>query len=133
MGKDDFIDQVDHFHGDIERFFQNFLHPNYPLHLLSGGRWRPLADIYETRDRLVIKIELPGMDQKDISVAVEGNQLRVSGLRDHLKDPGVTYHQMEIDCGAFERTFVLPLSMSERNVEAEYREGFLFITICRGA
>jgi HSP20 family protein len=133
MRKKDFINPVDPFHRDLERFFQNFFHPNHPIHLLSGGSWSPLADIYEKGGHLVIKMELPGMSQKNISVSIEGNKLRVRGMRDHEREPGVTYHQMEINYGPFERCLVLPVSMHEGNVSAEYREGFLYITVRRGA
>lgn len=129
--KDDLLSDVGQFHREIERFFYGLFqsHPAYPV--LSEGKWRPPADVYEREGQWVIKVELPGLRQKDITVALEGHTLRVRGVRRHLQESCVTYHQMEINYGDFERSFALPHAVPEGSVSAEYRDGFLYIAIPR--
>ncbi|MBI4714497.1 MAG: Hsp20/alpha crystallin family protein [Nitrospirae bacterium] len=129
MRNDDFIGEVDRFHREIERFFSGFFSPHHPLHLLSEGKWRPPTDVYEVGDKLVFKMELAGVAGEGISVSVEDRTLRVRGVRKHAADSGVTYHQMEINYGEFERSMVLPETRDAKNVQAEYKEGFLYVTI----
>jgi HSP20 family protein len=123
---------MDRFHAEIEKLFYGLFTPANPLQLLYEGTWRPLMDVYELGKNLVVKMELPGVNQADISVVAEGRKLSVRGIRKHPNETGMTYHQMEINYGEFERILVLPDLMHEKDVKVEYREGFLYIIIPRG-
>src|SRR3990172_7903153 len=106
MRRDDFndlVDQMDRFHVEIEKLFYGLFTPAHPLHLLYEGKWCPLTDVYELGKNLVVKMELPGVNQADISVVAEGKKLWVRGSRKHPNETGMTYHQMEINYGEFER------------------------------
>jgi HSP20 family protein len=105
--------------------------------LESGGEdpasmavWNPPVDIYETDNEVVVRVELPGMDQKDIDVRLDNNVLTIKGERkmdQHVKDEA--YHRVETIYGAFVRSFTLPTTVDSDNVKAEYRNGILAITL----
>ena len=94
--------------------------------------WQPLVDIYEQDDTVVIVVELPGVDKEEIDVTIEHEILRITGMRPkRIPDATQHVHQMEIPYGRFTRLVKLPASSNVDNVEAEYSEGYLTITIPR--
>ena len=95
-----------------------------------GDEWSPAVDIYEDADGVVIKVELPEMDMKDIDVKIEDNTLRVRGERKLEKeDKKANYHRIERYYGAFSRTFTLPTTVDQEKVKASYDRGILKITL----
>ena len=95
-----------------------------------GDEWSPAVDIYEDADGVVIKVELPEMDMKDIDVKIEDNTLRVRGERKLEKeDKKANYHRIERYYGAFSRTFTLPTTVDQEKVKASYDRGVLKITL----
>ncbi len=92
--------------------------------------WHPLADIYRTREGWAIKVELAGVRQQDISITVEGTQLRISGIRhDWCCKEGWSYYMMEIPYSRFERTIDLPCRLDCVDISVEYNEGLLLLFI----
>lgn len=88
--------------------------------------WHPPTDVYETDDFLVVKMEIAGMRDEDLEVAVQGNLLMVSGSRsDSLERKA--YYQMEIPFGRFSVGIELPVPVNSENASAEYKDGFLTI------
>jgi HSP20 family protein len=88
--------------------------------------WAPAVDIYETESELVVKADLPDLEDKDIDVRVENNTLTIRGERKFEKD--VTednYLRIERSYGSFMRSFSLPNTVSSENIQAEYRNGVL--------
>ena len=97
---------------------------------LKEGIWQPLVDIYETADSIVIKAELPDVDQKDIDVLIEENTLTLKGER--RQDGEVkkeNYHRIERYFGTFQRTFSLPATIDQENVDAICEKGVITITL----
>jgi HSP20 family protein len=97
---------------------------------LEEGVWSPLVDIYETAEKLVIKVELPGLSSEDVNVRVENNVLTLRGER--KRDTAVSkeaYHLIERSYGHFRRSFVLPDNVDREQVQAKFRDGVLFIAI----
>ena len=88
--------------------------------------WSPPADVYETDQSFVIKVEIAGMRDEDFEVAVENNILMISGYRPDQTERRA-YHQMEIMFGKFELTFELPTHIEMENATAQYKDGFLMI------
>lgn len=92
--------------------------------------WFPLADVYESDKEFVVKVELPGVDPKDVDVRIEQNHLTVRGERrsenSHDKDD---YHRIERHFGAFSRTLALPLSVDADKTHAGFKAGVLEITL----
>lgn len=88
--------------------------------------WHPPTDVYETDDNFVVKMEIAGMRDEDLEVAVQGNLLMVSGSRsDSLERKA--YYQMEIPFGRFSVGIELPIPVNIENASAEYKDGFLTI------
>ncbi len=97
---------------------------------LREGIWQPPVDIFEDEDSVVIKAELPGVDQKDIEVKIEDNTLTLRGERKH--DQSIkkeNYHRLERYYGAFQRSFSLPLSIAQDRIKASCDRGILTITL----
>jgi HSP20 family protein len=91
----------------------------------------PATDVYAKDGRLVVKLELPGLDPAtDISVTLVEGDLVVRGERkrtDEVKDEA--YYRMETSYGMFERRIPLPGGVAPKDIEAEYKEGILEIQV----
>lgn len=96
----------------------------------SVGAWTPVADVYETADRLVFSLELPGLTQSDIDLRIEAAELVVQGERTMEREqPGEQFHRVERAYGKFVRRFPLGAEVDRQRVEAVYRDGVLRITL----
>jgi HSP20 family protein len=88
--------------------------------------WAPPVDIYETENELVIKADLPDLEEKDIDVRVENNLMTIRGERKFEKDINEdNYLRVERAYGPFTRSFSLPNTVSPESIRAEYRNGVL--------
>lgn len=97
---------------------------------LKEGIWQPSVDIYETEDSIVIKAELPDVNQKDIEVRIEDSTLILKGERKHEGDvKKENYHRIERYFGTFQRSFSLPTTVQQDNVSATCERGVLTITL----
>ena len=97
---------------------------------IKEGLWQPAVDIYETADSIVIKAELPDVDQKDIDVRIEESTLILKGERKHADEVvKENYHRIERYFGAFQRSFSLPTSVDQEKVEANCEKGILTIIL----
>jgi HSP20 family protein len=91
--------------------------------------WMPTADIYESDSELVVKLDLPGVEAKNVDVRVENNILTVRGERNfEYKQNGESYHRVERSYGAFARSFELSTSVDADKIRATYNAGVLSIT-----
>lgn len=90
--------------------------------------WNPPTDVYETEQNLIIKVEVGGMRDEDFDVAVEKNILMIAGSRPDQSERRA-YHQMEIMYGKFEIAIQLPTDIDMDQSHAEYKDGFLTITL----
>jgi HSP20 family protein len=100
----------------------------------SSRAWIPPTDVFETDQSIVVRMEIAGVAEEDIEVKVSDNFLVVRGRRLHAPlAKNENYHLMEIHYGPFERVFRLPDGMELRDVTAVLRDGFLTVTIPRGA
>lgn len=88
------------------------------------SNWVPSVDIYETDKSIVLKVELPGVDPKDIEAQIDGNTLHLRGERKpERKDD--RYVLLDRSCGHFARSFPLPSSIETDKVNAEFNNGIL--------
>ena len=91
-----------------------------------SGAWTPPVDIYETDEALVMKAELPGFSKDDISIELKENTLVIKGERKHEDEVKEgNYHRMERSYGAFQRAFMLPMTVDQEKVKAAYKDGVL--------
>lgn len=97
---------------------------------LRGNRWQPDVDVYETDVNIVVRAEIAGVRSQDLSVSVDGQTLRIHGVRPAPEGPDVTrLHQMEIASGPFERRVRIPMAFEKDRVSAHVGEGFLTVTL----
>jgi len=95
-----------------------------------GALWRPAADVYETANEVVVRIEAPGLHVEDISLELHTDTLLVRGVRRESCDEAkCAYHQLEIPYGYFERVVPLPRHIRHEEATGAYTEGFLIIRI----
>lgn len=97
----------------------------------SGGyEFAPRFDVKEVKDGYLIKADLPGVKEEELSVSLTGNQLTVNGKREEeQRDEGERYYAMERSYGTFARTFSLPDSVDAEHVTADLKDGVLAIHI----
>jgi HSP20 family protein len=93
--------------------------------ILGSGTWTPLADAYETGEGFVVILELPGIEQDDVEVHVDGDSLTVKGQRRALGQRPDRYHRMERSHGPFLRSFKLTDEVDPARVTAQLRDGLL--------
>ena len=101
---------------------------------LTTSTFAPAVDVYEDEHKVTLKIEVPGIDEKDIDVRVENNTLTVHGERKIEKEEKEeNYRRVERQYGSFTRTFTLPQTVDTENVSANYDRGVLKITLPKKA
>ena len=94
--------------------------------------WTPFVDIYETENELVLKADLPDVDQKDIDVRVENQTLTITGERRfESQDAGKGYHRIERSYGKFMRSFAVPNAFDTDKIGAAYQNGVLTVTLAK--
>ncbi len=97
---------------------------------LRGDRWQPDADVFETEKAVVVRVELAGVRGDDLRVSVDGETLRISGVRMASEPVKVQrLHQMEIAAGPFERRLRIPIAFQREVVTAQLADGFLTVTL----
>ena len=101
---------------------------------LTTTAFAPAVDVYEDEHNVTLKIEVPGIDEKDIDVRIENNTLTVHGERKFEKDEKEeNYRRVERQYGSFTRTFTLPNTVETENVSANYDKGVLKIKLAKKA
>jgi len=98
--------------------------------LWSTDRITPSLDLAEADNALEVRMDIPGMEAKDIDIQVNANVLTVSGERkEEREEKGKTYHRIERRVGAFSRSVTLPCPVKEDAVDAQYKNGILTIKL----
>ncbi|HEY1676647.1 MAG TPA: Hsp20/alpha crystallin family protein [Candidatus Sulfotelmatobacter sp.] len=101
---------------------------------LTNSSFAPAVDVYEDEHKVSLKIEVPGIDEKDLDIRVENNTLSVHGERKIEKEEKEeNYRRVERQYGSFTRTFTLPQTVDTENVSANYDKGVLNITLPKKA
>jgi HSP20 family protein len=101
---------------------------------LTSSSFAPAVDVYEDEHNVTLKIEVPGIDEKDIDVRIENNTLTVHGERKIEKEEKEeNYRRVERQYGSFTRTFTLPPTVEAEKAQADYDKGVLKITLPKKA
>jgi len=115
---------------EMDVLFSHLYKIKHSSFLQGSTLWHPPIDCYETDVEVVIVMEIAGMDQKDFTIALNGNILTIHGDRNEKIDPArVAFHHMEINYGRFERNLHLPEGLDKDSIKAVYRVGILEIRI----
>lgn len=92
--------------------------------------WSPAVDIYETENELILKADVPDINEKDLDVRVENNMLSIRGERKfEQKVKEENYLRVERSYGAFSRSFSLPNTVNTEAIKAEYKNGVLTVEL----
>jgi HSP20 family protein len=114
---------------ELDRLFDRMFESRWDQFPATGD-WVPSLDLSETTDALVLKMEVPGMDAKDVQVSLQENLLTVKGERKQEKEEtGEQYHQVERRHGAFTRSVRLPVGVDGSKVNATFKNGLLVVTM----
>ena len=118
----------------MNRLFRESFNSESPEEALTTTNFALPVDIYEDEHTVTLKMEVPGIDEKDIDVKVEGNTLTVHGERKFEKDEKEeNYRRIERQYGSFSRSFTLPSSVDPNQVSAHYDKGVLMIDLAKKA
>ena len=110
----------------LNRFLEGQSEEKYP----AGAEWAPSMDISETKDSLIAKLEVPGMDPNDMQISLQENLLTIKGdKRQEQKEQEEHYHRVERTYGMFVRSVRLPVTVDGSKVVASYKNGLLTVTL----
>ena len=120
---------------EMDRVFERFEHgwPRWPtLFRREGAITVPELDVRENTNAIVVEAELPGVDEKDVSVTVANGVLTIKGEKKHEKEEkGENYYLTERSFGSFERSIRLPDTVDDAKVEAKFDKGVLKVTAAK--
>jgi HSP20 family protein len=115
----------------LNSLFRDFNDGDSPL---TTASFVPAVDIYEDPQKVVLKLEVPGIEEKDLDVRVENNTLTVKGERKFEKEEKEeNFHRIERRYGSFYRAFTLPSTVDTENVQASYNAGVLKLELKKKA
>src|SRR5208282_6210715 len=102
--------------------------------LTTAGAFVPPVDVYEDEHSVQLKLEVPGIDEKDLDVKVENNTLTVSGERKFEKEEKEeNFRRVERRYGSFTRSFTLPNTVNTEDIQADYDHGVLKVRLAKRA
>lgn len=115
---------------DMEKLFDEIWRPLDVLGWPAAGRFVPKVDVVDTGKAVEIKVEVPGLEEKDLDVSLEGSHLRIKGeKKDERKEEQKGYYLLERSSGTFERHLTLPENLDTEKVDARFKNGVLYITV----
>jgi HSP20 family protein len=96
----------------------------------EDGEWLPYLDVAETKNEIVVKAEVPGMDAKDIDISLSDGLLTIKGeKKQEREEKEENYHLVERSYGAFTRSIRLPKEVQSDKISASYKNGVLKVTL----
>lgn len=98
------------------------------------GSFVPPVDVYEDENSIQVRLEVPGIEEKDIDIRLENNVLTVRGERKFEKEEKEeNFHRIERRYGSFTRSFTLPATVNSEEVQADYEQGVLKVRLPKRA
>lgn len=115
---------------DINRLFDNFFHGGVQGDETFNSYWTPAVDITEEENDCLVKMELPGVNKEDVKISLESNILTIRGEKKQEKEEkGKNLHRIERSYGSFQRSFTLPTSVKNDEIDAFFKDGVLSVTL----
>jgi len=129
---DSWWDDFDSMQREMQRFMEHISGKKPHLLGLSERTWKPLCDVFETENQLIVVVDLAGISANEVDLSIQSRKLILRGGRKEIPSPPKQdYHQMEIPFGPFYREIELPDEVDRETVNARYRDGFLIIECYR--
>ena len=125
------ITPLDYFRGEMDRLFDRFFGATSSL-LPEGfgawGGWAPSMDVTETESEVLVRLEVAGVDPKDIEISIAGQVLSISGeKKETTETKNENFHRSERRFGSFKRSVQLPTPVETDSVSAEHKQGVLTV------
>lgn len=133
VGKGESLNPATRLHSEIDRMFGDWAD-------LFGSRWpassslllKPKVDIEESKDHYTISLEVPGVDEKQVHVQLDGDTLTIKGEKKQVhEEKKENYHCVERQYGAFQRVLSLPADADQEKVRANFKNGVLILTVAK--
>ena len=116
--------------GDLEKEFSRLINPNFESSTVETSDWQPKVDVVEESKQFVVKVDIPGVDPKDINVSLDRNNLTIKGEKEtEHKEKKDNYVRYERSKGSFYRRIMLPDVVDGDKITAKGKDGVLVITI----
>jgi len=123
------LEQLSRLRDEMDRLFTGSL-SELPRSGQFFNQWAPSLDLYEDKDNVFVKAEVPGMKKEDIDVSLHDNALTISGERKfEQKQDDAENYRSERFFGRFSRSVTLPMAVDGNKVTASYKDGILTITL----
>ena len=121
---------------ELDRLFETSAWPSFPFSFLranraaDGGSWLPEIDVFEKDNRLITKIDLPGLKKEDVKVEITDGHLLISGERkSEAEEKKEDYYRCEREYGSFYRAVPLPAGVTLDDVKATFADGVLEVSV----
>jgi len=113
----------------MDRLWDEYFGPSRRALQPMEEAWMPAIDVSETGERITVKAEIPGMEAKDIDIAIVGDTLTIKGeKKTEREEKEENYHIVERSYGSFSRSMKLPAAVDADKVEATYKNGVLTVS-----
>ncbi|HET7903413.1 MAG TPA: Hsp20/alpha crystallin family protein [Candidatus Eisenbacteria bacterium] len=114
---------------EMDRIFDRIWETDLPTPA-AFGEWTPVIDVLEGKDELVVKVEVPGIEPKEISLTLAEQVLTINGEKKYEKEEkDEKFYRMERAMGAFSRSVRLPIPVDINKVAAVFKNGLLTVTL----
>ena len=114
---------------DMDRLWNSFFERG-TLRSEEGGEWLPSLDVAETKNEIVVKAEVPGLEAKDIDISLSNGLLTIKGeKKEEREEKEENYHLVERSYGSFARSIRLPNEVQSDKINASYKNGVLKIVL----
>ena len=124
------LGDFDRMRREMDRLWGSFFEDTVERRGKEESVWLPSVDVSETKNDLVVKAELPGMDPKDIDITLSDGHLMIKGQKKHEKEEkDEDYHFVERSYGSFVRAVHLPKEVKHDKINASYKNGVLKIVL----
>ncbi len=118
----------------MNSLFQDYSRGQNDSNDVATASFVPAVDVYEDEHKVVLKLEVPGIKQDDLSIQVENNTLTVRGERKfEREEKEENFHRIERRYGSFYRAFTLPTTVDAENIQANYDAGILKLELAKRA
>jgi len=115
---------------EMDRLWESFFEERPRRKIEESGEWGPSLDLSETKNDLIVKAEVPGIDPKGIDISLSNDVLTIKGEKKQEKEEKEeNYHFIERSYGAFSRSIRLPREVQSDKINASYKNGLLKVTL----
>ena len=114
---------------EMDRLWDSFFEKG-TLRGEEGGEWLPSLDVAETKNEIVVKAEVPGLEPKDIDISLSDGLLTIKGeKKQEREEKEENYHLVERSYGSFARSIRLPNEVQSDKINASYKNGVLKVVL----